>query len=93
MMVYVFIGSRGGQNRARIVDFLKSEPSNPNRISEKLGLDYKTVQHHIRMLEQNEVIVASSKGTYGAVYFLTPYFEKHFEAIRPMWAGFGQSKI
>lgn len=92
-MVYVFVGSRGGQNRARIVDLLKTEPSNPNKISEKLGLDYKTVQHHIRMLEQNEVIVASSKGAYGAVYFLTPYFERHFDTIRTMWAGFGQSKI
>ncbi len=93
MMVYIFVGSRGGQNRARIVDMLRGDPSNPNKISEKLQLDYKTVQHHIRMLEQNGVIVASSKGSYGAVYFLTPYFEKHFDIISRMWAGFGQSQI
>lgn len=93
MMVYVFVASRGGQNRARIVGLLRTEPSNPNRISEKLGLDYKTVQHHVRLLEQNGVIVASSKGAYGAVYFLTPYFEKHFDEIRTMWAGFGQTQI
>ena len=92
-MVYVFVGSRGGQNRVRIVEMLKGEPSNPNRISEKLNLDYKTVQHHIKMLEQNSVVVASSKGAYGAVYFLTPYFEKHFDAIKTMWARFGQSQI
>ncbi|MDA4124794.1 MAG: winged helix-turn-helix domain-containing protein [Thaumarchaeota archaeon] len=91
MMVYVFVGSRGGQNRVKIVEMLKGEPANPNKISEKLGLDYKTVQHHIKLLEQNQVIVASSKGTYGAVYFLTPYFEKYFESIRSMWARFGQS--
>ncbi len=93
MMVYIFVGSRGGQNRARIVETLRGDPSNPNKLSEKLQLDYKTVQHHIRMLEQNGVIVASSKGSYGAVYFLTPYFEKHFETISRMWAGFGQSQI
>ncbi len=91
MMVYIFVGTRGGQNRVKIVEMLKGEPANPNKISEKLGLDYKTVQHHLRLLEQNEVIVASAKGSYGAVYFLTPYFEKYFDSIRAMWARFGQS--
>jgi predicted transcriptional regulator len=93
MMVYIFVGTLGGQNRARIVEMLRNDPSNLNKISEKLNLDYKTVQHHIRMLEENDVLVASSKGAYGAVYFLTPYFEKHFDTIRKMWAGFGQSQI
>ena len=91
MMVYVFVGTRGGQNRARIVELLRIEPTNPNKISEKLGLDYKTVQHHIKLLEENGVIVASSKETYGAVYFLTPYFEKFFDSVKSMWARFGQN--
>ena len=85
MMVYVFLGTRGGQNRSRIVDLLSRQPSNPNQISEKLALDYKTVQHHLKMLEENGVIVVSAKGTYGAVYFLTPYFEKNLPAIKSMW--------
>lgn len=91
LMVYLFIGTRGGQNRAKIVDLLSGEPSNPNKISEKLKLDYKTVQHHIKLLAENGVIVASAKETYGAIYFFTPYFEKHYLTIRRMWAGFGQS--
>ncbi|MDV3293378.1 MAG: winged helix-turn-helix domain-containing protein [Nitrososphaerales archaeon] len=91
LMVYLFVGTRGGQNRAKIVDLLSGEPSNPNKISEKLELDYKTVQHHIKVLEENGVIVASAKETYGAIYFFTPYFEKHYQTIRRMWAGFGQS--
>ncbi len=91
MMVYVFVGTRGGQNRARIVELLRTEPTNPNKISEKLSLDYKTVQHHIKLLVENGVIVASSEGTYGAVYFLTPYFEKFFDSVKSMWARFGQS--
>jgi DNA-binding transcriptional ArsR family regulator len=89
IMIYLFVGSRGGQNRSRIVELIKQEPSNPNKISEKLGLDYKTVQHHLKLLEENGVTVASAKGTYGAVYFLTPYFEKNFDAIKSMWARFG----
>ncbi|HYC11556.1 MAG TPA: winged helix-turn-helix domain-containing protein [Nitrososphaerales archaeon] len=89
VMVYLFVGTRGGQNRTRIVEMLKAEPSNPNRISERLGLDYKTVQHHLRLLEDNGVVVSSSKGTYGAIYFLTPYFEKYFDPVKAMWEGFG----
>ena len=89
IMVYVFVGTRGGQNRIRIVELLRAEPANPNRISEKLTLDYKTVQHHIKLLEENGVVVSSSKGAYGAVYFLTPYFEKYFDAVKVMWARFG----
>ncbi len=91
LMVYLFVGTRGGQNRAKIVDLISGEPSNPNKISEKLKLDYKTVQHHVKLLEENGVIVASAKDTYGAIYFFTPYFEKHYPTIRMMWAGFGQS--
>ena len=91
IMVYLFVGTRGGQNRVRIVETLRNEPSNPNKLSEKLNLDYKTVQHHLRMLEENGVIVPSEKGAYGAVFFLTPYFEKYFESLRGMWAKFGQS--
>lgn len=89
IMVYIFIASRGGQNRSRIVEMIRAEPSNLNRISEKLGLDYKTVQHHVKVLEENGVLVPSAKGTYGAVYFLTPYFEKYFDAVKGMWARFG----
>lgn len=85
LMIYLFVATRGGQNRARIVELLSSEPSNPNKISEKLNLDYKTVQHHLKLLTENGVIVASAKETYGAVYFLTPYFEEHLPTVRGMW--------
>jgi len=91
IMVYLFIGSRGGQNRVRIVETLRAAPLNPNQLSEKLNLDYKTIQHHLKMLEDNGVIVPSEKGTYGAIFFLTPYFEKYFESVKSMWAKFGQS--
>jgi len=90
-MVYVFVGTRGGYNRARIVELLKEEPLNAHRISERLELDYKTVQHHLRLLEENQVIVASSpKAAYGAVYFLTPYIEKNLEVLRQMWLNLGK---
>ena len=92
VMVYLFVASRGGQNRVRIVESLKGEPANPNQLSERLGLDYKTVQHHLKLLEQNGVIVPNAKGSYGAIYFLTPYFERYYDAVEKMWIGIGQNE-
>ena len=91
IMMYLFVGMRGGQNRARIVELLKKEPCNANKIAENLALDYKTVRHHLKSLEENGVIVASAREAYGAVYFLTVYFDRYFPVIRKMWVGFGHS--
>jgi DNA-binding transcriptional ArsR family regulator len=88
-MVYLFLGTRGGKNRVKIVELVKDQPSNSNRISEKLDLDYKTVRHHLKVLGDNGVLVSNEKDSYGAVYFLTPYFEKHYDLLRRMWAEFG----
>ncbi|HLQ03843.1 MAG TPA: winged helix-turn-helix domain-containing protein [Nitrososphaerales archaeon] len=90
-MVYIFVGTRGGFNRARVVELLGVEPMNAHKISERLKLDYKTVQYHLKLLEENQVIVPSSpKAAYGAVYFLTPYVEKHLGVLRQMWPNLGK---
>ncbi|HYC26823.1 MAG TPA: winged helix-turn-helix domain-containing protein [Nitrososphaerales archaeon] len=91
-MVYLFMGTRGGRNRVKIVEMVKDQPSNPNRISEVLDLDYKTVQHHLKVLGENGVLVANDKESYGAIYFLTPYFEKYYGILSAMWAEFGESE-
>ncbi len=92
LVMYFLVGTRGGHNRMKIIRLLKAEPMNANRIGEKLELDYKTVQHHIKVLEENKFIEASSpKGTYGTMYFLSPYFEKKLALMDEMWVGFGKS--
>ena len=53
---YLFAGSRGGINRARIVDLLKEHPYNMNQMAETLMLDYKAIQHHISVLEKNNIV-------------------------------------
>ena len=90
-MTFVFLGTKGGANRIRIVKLLKDEALNANKIGERLDLDYKTVQHHLEILEENKVVVSSSpKGTYGALYFLSQNFETHLELIEEMWVRFGR---
>ena len=72
---YLFVGTRGGQNRVRIMNQLTNKPSNKNQISDDLHLDYKLVGHHLQTLEQNNLITKMG-GNYGAVYFVSPLFEE-----------------
>ena len=72
---YVFATTKGGPTRIRIVDLLLKRPYNMHQISKELGLDYKTVQHHIRVLEENKIIVPEEK-KYGGIYFPSGGFEE-----------------
>ena len=71
---YVFATSRGGPTRIRIVDLLLKRPYNMHQIAKKLNLDYKTVQHHIKTLQENRVISVEDK-KYGTIYFPTAMFK------------------
>jgi predicted transcriptional regulator len=77
---YLIAGTRGGENRARIIRSLDDRPKNANRLSETLDLDYKTVRHHIEMLEEYGT-VESGGNDYGEMYFLTDRFEKNRETF------------
>jgi DNA-binding transcriptional ArsR family regulator len=90
MLMYLLVGSKGGFNRMQMIKLLKDEPLNANKIGERLSLDYKTVQHHLRILVENNIVVTNSAGTYGAMYFLTPYFEKHIGILDEIWARLGK---
>ncbi|KUK75095.1 winged helix-turn-helix domain-containing protein, partial [Methanobacterium sp. 42_16] len=46
-------GTKGGLNRARIIDELKNRPYNANQLAERLSLNYKTIKYHIEVLEKN----------------------------------------
>jgi len=75
---YLVAGTRGGMTRGRIIKHLDDRPSNANQMAKELGIDYKTVQHHVRILEKNNIIEAVEKGRYGAVYFLTDIMKHNF---------------
>ncbi|ATW87954.1 helix-turn-helix protein [Halohasta litchfieldiae] len=75
---YLFVGMRGGENRARIVDVIDEQPRNANQIAEHLAVDYNTVRHHLDMLQEHDVIEAGGDD-YGKLYFLTDRFERHRE--------------
>jgi DNA-binding transcriptional ArsR family regulator len=67
---FIIGGTRGGINRARILNLIKETPTNANKIATILKLDHKTVIHHVEILSKNELISKDDKD-YGAAYNLT----------------------
>jgi len=63
----VLAGTRGGPNRARVIRALDERPRNPHQLAEALDLSYKTVRHHLDVLEENSVVTSSGED-YGEVY-------------------------
>ena len=90
LLWYLVAGTRGGETRGKIINLLKKNPSNANRIAEMLKLDYKTIRHHLQVLEKNDIITAVNKGKYGAVYFISESMEQSYGVFGEIWAQFGK---
>ena len=77
---YVFFGTRGGPTRIKIVDLIMDRPYNINQLSTEMKMDYKSIQHHIKILEDNKIILPEEK-KYGTMYFHSPTFEQALEVF------------
>lgn len=80
MLWWLIGGTRGGKNRLRIIMTLEEQPLNANNIAEELDLDYKTVTHHLDLMEENNVVETIGEG-YGKNYFLTEQMEQNLEQL------------
>jgi predicted transcriptional regulator len=58
----------GRYTRMRIICAITEESLNARELSKKLELDYKTIQHNIKVLESNSLIVRVGEG-YGDLFF------------------------
>jgi len=76
----VLAGTRGGPNRARVLKALDERPRNPNQLAEDLGLAYKTVRHHLEVLEENGV-VQSTDSDYGTVYLPSDRVRNNWDTV------------
>jgi len=70
----LFVASRGAANRIRIMSVLRKRPSNRNQLATELGIDYKGIQHHIKILEGNN-LVKKLGDQYGLIYYVSALFE------------------
>jgi DNA-binding transcriptional ArsR family regulator len=84
IILYLLTGTRGGENRLRILKELEKEPINANKLKEKLKIDYKTVQHHLRVLVKHR-FVKNSDQKYGDLFYLTDELLRNKEIIEEIW--------
>ncbi len=76
-------------NRAKIIKELHDRPYNANQISERLGLDYKTVRHHLKILMDNRIIESNVGEKYGTMYFLSKNIEESYPLFMDIWSKVG----
>jgi DNA-binding transcriptional ArsR family regulator len=74
---WLIAGMRGGVTRARIITTLKYSPQNANQLANLVGKDYRTIRHHLSVLEKNRIIM-SAGDKYAATYFLSPEMEENY---------------
>ena len=88
LLGWLIAGTRGGLTRAKIIIALKETPQNANQLATRLKLDYRTIRHHLEVLEKNKIIVSAGKG-YGTTYFLSPIMEENYalfeEILKKIW--------
>ncbi len=77
LLGWLIAGTRGGGTRAKIIRILKETPQNANQLANQLGMDYRTMRHHLEVLEKNRIITSSGEG-YGKTYFLSQIMEENY---------------
>ena len=77
LLWWVLAGSRGGASRARIMIALRQRPYNANQLAEALGLDYKTIRHHLEVLERNLIVVTEGQ-RYAKLYYLSKNMDGYY---------------
>lgn len=84
LLWWLLAGTKGGINRAHIIKALKERPYNANQLAELLNLDYKTVRHHLKVLQDNRIIVTQGEG-YSTMYFLSRELEDNYATFEEIW--------
>jgi DNA-binding transcriptional ArsR family regulator len=87
LLWYLLVGTRGGPNRARILDELLESPQNAHRLAESLSLDYRTVRHHLLLLEKNGLVTRPVGDAYATPYELSPHLALHFDVVEQVRNG------
>jgi DNA-binding transcriptional ArsR family regulator len=81
LLWYLLAGTRGGANRLRILILLSERPRNAHQIARDLGLDYRTVRHHLGILTRNGLLTCPFESRYGAPYLFGGQLLDHLPTL------------
>ena len=91
LLWFIFAGSRGGLTRLKIISKIKENPVNTNQLATQLGLDYKAIQHHIKVLEKNNLISKVGE-KYGVMFFISTFLKVNMETFEEIEGKLDKSK-
>jgi DNA-binding transcriptional ArsR family regulator len=91
LLWWLLSGSAGGLNRGRILEALFDQPRNANELASILSLDYKTIRHHLKIMEKNNLVTHTGSG-YGMMYFPSDLLENNIEYFHEIWSKIGKKK-
>ena len=74
---WLILGTKGGKTRAKIIKNLKKSPQNSNQLATHINVNYKTIRHHVTILEKNKLII-SAGNHYSTAYFLSELMEENY---------------
>ena len=77
LLGWLIAGTRGGITRAKIIEAIKETPQNANQLANFLGMDYRTIRHHLEVLQKNRIITSAGE-RYGITYFLSQEMEENY---------------
>ena len=80
LLLFLFTSTRGWLTRLRIIIHLLEQPCNTHQLAKKLDLDYKAVQHHMKVLEKNNMVSKIGE-KYGAIFHLSNFLEINIGAL------------
>lgn len=80
LLGWLITGTKGGKTRAQIIKTVKSNPQNANQLATKLKVDYKTIRHHLTILEKNKLVMPVGEH-YSTVYFLSQPLEENYSVF------------
>lgn len=91
LLTWLLTKTRGGKTRMQIIQTLKVTPQNTNQLAVHLKKSYKTISHHITVLEKNKLIVPIGDN-YATTYFLSSQMEANYQLFEQIASKSHQSK-
>lgn len=80
LLEWLLMASRGGETRTKIIELLKERPRNTNQLSEGLGVEWGTINHHLKILEEHGIIYSRGE-KYGKVFFTSRILEDNYDKL------------
>jgi predicted transcriptional regulator len=76
-LLWLIKGTKGGKKRAQIIKNLKKKPQNANQLATLLKVNYKTIRHHLTILEKNKILIPIGDH-YSTAYILSQHMEENY---------------